>query len=792
VGQGRRIDRSLWPDQGPYRQFLVFLDRVHAENGVKSLRAIASRMSVDSPTRISALLRGVSGTLPADVGQLEELVRGLGGGDDEVSRSKVLYQRAVQARSEGDRNKVRRLNRTGFTASVPMQLPGRIPGFVGRRAELQILDDLAEQARDSTSTVVISAVDGTAGIGKTALARHWAQQAAAHFPDGQLYIDLRGFDVGGLAMTSAEAVRAFLEAFEVPSDRIPVGEAAQGGLLRSILSSRRVLLLLDNARDSNQVRPLIPGSPGCMVVVTSRNRLGTLISGEGARPLTLGLLSVDESRELIEGRVGAQKVAAELQVTQEIISLCARLPLALSIVATRVATHPSFPLASVATELRLARNSEAGSLAVFNGGEASADLAAVFAWSYKQLSPEAAGIFRLLGLHPGPDISVAAAASLTGGLLEETQGSLRELAGAHLIEEHVPGRFSSHDLLRAYAIELARAHDHEVSRRAAISRLLDHYAHSAYNAALRLYPMANPITLSAPTPGTRPEAFEDYTAAWAWFEAERAVLVSTVKTAAGIPGPNGWQLPWALQDYFRRRGHWDDWAATEQAALEAADRDEDIYGQAQAHHGLGRALTWLTDYQQSAHHLQTAVRMFEEAGDLTAEANAYLDLAQMYSQAGQPDDALPPAREGLRLAEEVNDPAIKAKALNNTGWYYAQLGEPAQALSHCMQALSLFRETGNRRGQSNTLDSIGYAFHLLHSYAEAIDYYGQSLVLREELGDRHGHAATLTHLGDTQHAMSNISAARQAWSEALEILDELGHPDSEEVRAKLNGIELEE
>lgn len=787
VRQGREINRSLWPDHGPYRQFLAFLDRVHEENGRKSLRSIASVMTVRSPTRISAMLRGVNGTLPADEAQLNELIRALGGGRDEQSRGQLLYRRARQLRGALADDDAKRPASVKTTV-VPRQLPPSVAGFVGRDRELRALDNLANEAMNCAATVVISAVDGSPGIGKTALALHWGHQAADRFPDGQLYVNLRGFDAGGLTMTPGEAVRVLLDAFEVPADRIPVGEQAQAGLLRSIASGRRLLLVLDNARDSEQVRSLLPGSPGCLVIVTSRNRLGTLISAEGARPLTLDLLTVSESQKLLEHRVGAAKVAAEPQMAREIITLCARLPLALSIVSTRLATHPGFALAAVAAELRVAGTADADALALLNTGEADSDVAAAFAWSYQQLTSETARLFRLLGLHPGPAISIPAAASLAGASQARARESLTELARAHLIEERVLGRYSFHDLLRAYAIRLGRAQDSDESRQAALTRLLSHYVQSAFNAAMLLYPMVNPISIADPPPGTLPETFEDYAAAWAWFEADRAVLVSAVKLAADVPGRYGWQLPWALQDYFRRRGHWDDWAMTEQVALSVARREKDPYGQAQAHHGLGRAFTWLTDYDQAADHLNAAVRLFAHVGDVAAEANAYLDLAQMYSQAGQPDQALGPAREGLRLADTTDDRAAKAKALNNTGWYYAQLGQPTQALAHCEQALKLFRELGNRRGQSNTLDSIGYALHLLQEYSQAISYYEESLVFRQELGDRHGHAATLTHLGDTHYETANFEAAREAWSEALEIFDDLGHPDAGGVRTKLDQL----
>jgi hypothetical protein len=255
VRQGRRIDRSLWPDRGPYRQFLAFLDRVHEENGIKSLRSIADGMSVNSPTRIGGMLRGVNGTLPADVIQLEELIRALGGGSDEISRGRVLYQKAVQARSEADRIKPSPSTLTSLgVAPAPRQLPNRIAGFVGRNAELGVLNELAGQAGSSAATVVISAVDGTAGIGKTALALYWAHEAADNFPDGQLYLDLRGFDAGGLTLTSADAVRGLLDAFEITTDRIPVGEEAQASLLRSILAGA-------SDADCSGQRARLPASP---------------------------------------------------------------------------------------------------------------------------------------------------------------------------------------------------------------------------------------------------------------------------------------------------------------------------------------------------------------------------------------------------------------------------------------------------------------------------------------------------------------------------------------------------
>ena len=304
------------------------------------------------------------------------------------------------------------------------------------------------------AAVVIVAIDGMAGVGKTALAVHWAHRVAALFPGGQLYVNLRGFDPNRSPVTPDEAVRGFLDALDVPPERVPATLEAQVGLYRSLLAGRRVLVLLDNASDAGQVRPLLPGAPGCVAVVTSRDQLAGLVTTAGAHPMTLDLPSADEARELLERRLGAARVAAESAAADEIIALCARLPLALAIVATRAATQPGLPLATLAAELRAA----AGGLAEFTDPDLASDVRAVFSWSYRQLSPAAARLFRLLGMHPGPDIGLPAAASLAGQPAAEVRPLLTELARAHLIER-AAGRYAFHDLLRAYAAELALALD---------------------------------------------------------------------------------------------------------------------------------------------------------------------------------------------------------------------------------------------------------------------------------------------------------------------------------------------
>jgi hypothetical protein len=349
----------------------------------------------------------------------------------------------------------------------PRQLPADTAGFTGRGPELLELGRLLSQS-GRPPAVVISAIAGTAGTGKTTLAVHWAHRVAGRFPDGQLYVNLRGFHPTGTPVTPAEAIRGFLDALGIPPQRIPTSLDAQAALYRSLLAERRMLIVLDNAACSEQVRPLLPASPTCLVLVTSRHHLTSLTVLEAAHPITLDLLSTTEARQLLAQRLGADRVEAEPHAVEQIITGCARLPLALAIVAARAATHPRFPLATIAVQLRQTRSR----LDALTGDEPATDLRAVFSWSYHTLSAEAARLFRLAGLHPGPDISTPAVASLAGLPPPHVPPLLAELTGAHLLTEHTPGRYSLHDLLRAYATEQAHHHDSEKQHHAATTRVV--------------------------------------------------------------------------------------------------------------------------------------------------------------------------------------------------------------------------------------------------------------------------------------------------------------------------------
>jgi tetratricopeptide (TPR) repeat protein len=667
--------------------------------------------------------------------------------------------------------------------SVPRQLPAQTAQFVGRAAELETLTGLMDQAAGTGGTVVISAIDGTAGIGKTALAVFWAHRVARQFPDGQLYVNLRGFDPAGPPVQPAEAIRGFLDAFEVEPGRIPVSPEAQAGLYRSLLAGRRVLVLLDNARDVGQVRPLLPGSETCVVLVTSRSQLTGLVAADGACPLTVGQFTISEAHELLTRRLGSSRVAAEPEAVRELISFCAGLPLALAIVAARAVARPGFPLAVPAGELRDARER----LDALDAGDAATNVRAVFSWSYRYLDETAARMFRLLGVHRGPDISLSAAASLAGIPLKQAREALNSLVRAHLVAENVPGRFAFHDLLRTYAAELAAALDSEAERRAAIGRVLDHYLHTGYTAALLLTPTRNPLTRAPHDPAVTPDEWADHAQALAWFEDEYTVLLAAIAQAAATGfDTHAWQLPWTLAHFFDRRGHWHDWAATHRTALAAARRLGDRLGQAHAHHGLGAASLRLASYDDAHTHHRRAYDLYGELGDRAGQAHSYRHLSWVHESQGRHADALDYAQQAVDLYRELGHRGGEAEALGNVGWCHAQLGNHQQAIACCRKAIALHRELGNRMGEATALDSLGYARHHLGQHLQAIACYQSALDLHREFGNRYEEAATLTHLGDTHHAIGDPAAARDAWEQALGIFEDLRHSDADQVRAKLS------
>lgn len=665
---------------------------------------------------------------------------------------------------------------------TPAQLPHPVSGFVGRAEALERLDAMLS---GGGGAVVITAIGGTAGVGKTTLALHWAHQVRDRFPDGQLYVNLRGFDPSGRAVRPAEAIRGFLDALGVPPQRIPVDFEGQTGLYRSLVANRRMLLLLDNAQDADQVRPLLPGSPDCFSVVTSRSRLTGLMVTEGAQPLGLGLMSGAEAKDVLGRRVGPERLAAAPDALRDIITSCARLPLALAIVAAYAATHPQLPLDAVAKEL----HATAGPLDLLDGGDEATNVRKVFSWSYRRLTTPAAWLFRMLGLHPGPDVGTTAVAGLAGLSPSQVRPLLLELTDSHLLVRYRPDRYQFHDLLRAYAAELALAHDPPEDRHTALRRLLDHYLHTAYRAGLHLNPNRDdPIVLAPPQPPVTGEQFTDHDAALSWFREEHAVLVAVQQQACGGGlDTHAWQLAWTLRPYLDRCGHWHDSETVYRRALEAARRERSTHGQAVTHGCLAYAYMRLSRYEDVDTHMRQALDLYQTLDDPLGQAHAHRTLAWLGDQKGQYDAALDHSREALALFETAGHRTGRARALNALGWFCSRLGRHEEALVHCERALRLHEEAQDRFAQADTWDSLGHVHHRLDRHRQAADCYGRALEIYRETGDRYNEADTLSSLGDLHLATGDPASAREAWRRAVVLLEELGHRKAAEVRARLEG-----
>jgi DNA-binding SARP family transcriptional activator/Tfp pilus assembly protein PilF len=664
---------------------------------------------------------------------------------------------------------------------IPAQLPLEIAGFTGRRVELGRLESLLPG--DDPRTVRVALITGMAGVGKTALAVRFARQAAPLFPDGQLYVNLRGFDPAAEPADSRRVLRGFLEALGVSGSRMPESVEARIGLFRSLVDGKRLLVVLDNAGSENQVRPLLPASPGCMVIITSRNQLTGMVAAEGAQPVPLEVLADDEATDLLRQRLQPAAVDGAPSAVGEIIRLCGRLPLALSVTAARAATQPRLTLPALARELRLT-----GAHLLEVGAEASTDIWAVFSWSYNQLSEPTARLFRLLGTHPGPDVSTAAAASMAGMSLIDTRKALAELTRASLLSEPAPGRFTYHDLLRAYAAELASDQDGEAAVATAERRLLDHYLHSADTAVHRLHPPMPAVTLADPAAGVTAEEFRSHEEAMAWTRDELEVLLATMPMAARNTDYDVycWQMPLLLSFLLERTCRWHDNLAVHQIALAAAERlgDQRALGHSQS--GLGRTYMRVGDHEAAREHLDQALAAFETAGDRDSQARIRSWLAVLMENQGKYAEGLQHAREALRLRRAFGNRAAIAHAENIAGWLYARLGQYDESIRHCRRALDMATETGSRALAADVLDSLGLAYIGLGEPERALSYYQQALAAFRENGYVLGEFSALVGCGDAYLAAGDVAAARTAWRQALAISEGAVTPSDEaRIREKL-------
>jgi tetratricopeptide (TPR) repeat protein/transcriptional regulator with XRE-family HTH domain len=712
---------------------------------------------------------------PATVRLLADAL-GLQGADRER-----FQEAAVAGATAADRATGRTADRAGTDATPPpAQLPPDVSAFTGRGGEIAELDRLLATVGQGWTAVVISAVSGTAGVGKTALAVHWAHRVADRFPDGQLYVDLRGYDPDQV-MAAGDALAGFLRALGVDGPRIPAEVAERGAQYRTLLARRRMLVVLDNAASAEQVRPLLPGSTSCLVLVTSRDSLAALVARHGARRLGLDRLPPHDAVDLLRTLIG-ERVDADPEAAAALAGQCAHLPLALRVGAELAVARAGVPLADLVAEL----GDEQRRLDLMDAdGDPRTAVRAVFSWSYRRLPAAAARVFRLLGLPPGADIDAHAVAALTGTGVDEARESLDVLCRPHLADRAGPGRYGMHDLLCAYAAGLAGEHDGAGHRQAALTRLFDHYVATAAAATDILDPGADPalgILANAPVP-----PLNDPTAALAWLDAERANLVAVSGYAAGHGWPtHATRLAASLFRYLDAGGHQPDALTIHGNARHAAAASGDREAEATALVNLGVVQWGQARYDEAAEHLRQARDLYHETGNHGGEARAWGNLGGIYEQQGHYPQAITHHRQALILYQEIGNDAGQGFAVSNLGLIYGRQGRYDEALDHHEQALALARKTTGRYAECLALGNLGIVHSRLGEHDQATDCYRQALAIARELGDRNSEAYLLTNLGVAQRRQGRYDAASEHHERALAIFGEIGDRSGE--AEALNGL----
>ncbi|WP_229373601.1 ATP-binding protein [Umezawaea beigongshangensis] len=679
------------------------------------------------------------------------------------------------ASGTGDRSR-------GATAT-PAQLPAS-PVLTGRAAELALLD---ESVAETSGTVVVSAIGGAGGIGKTWLALAWAHRHLDRFPDGQLFVDLHGFSPAEAPVASGAAVRGFLDALGVDPGRIPTGLHAQAALYRSLLAGRRMLVVLDNAATSEQVVPLLPGSPTCTVLITSRHRLASLIDRHGARHLSLDVLTRDEAHAHLVARPGADRVTDQPDAAEELLELCGGHPLALSITARNAATRPDIALAETAGELR-----ELGLQMLEHDTDPAASLPAVLSWSLRHLTDTQRTVFALLGITPGPDTTLPAATALTGLPSASTRKALSALEEASLLQRQPAGRYAMHDLVRDYAASTADDLPHGV-RETALTRVLDFHLHTAHTANRLLAPHHQLLHPQPPAPGVHPLPLPDAAAATAWLRAEHATLLAAQRAAVARGRHHVvWHLAWTLDTFHQRGAHLRDALAVWLLALDAAAHLPDPAAGSRTHRLLGHACSRLGLHEEATEHLTRALDLAARRHDPAQQAHAHEALAFAWSQRGENRRALGHAQHALALHRSLEHPVWEADSLNAVGWCATRLGEFDTAREHCHAALALYRHHHAPDGEADTLDTLGLIAQHTGEHHQAIEHYRQALALYRALGDAWESANTLDNLGHPHTALGQHEHARAAWQEALQLYREQGRStDAGRVQRQLDGLEPE-
>lgn len=695
---------------------------------------------------------------------------------------------------------------------APRQLPPSVPHFTGREPELAKLSEgVRAPGAERPGVVMICAVDGTAGVGKTALAVHGAHRVAARFPDGQLYVNLRGYDPER-PMRPADALAGFLRALGVPGPEVPAELDERSARFRGLVAGRRMLIVLDNASDAEQVRPLLPATWGCAVIVTSRDKMPGLVARDGAVRVELDPMSPAEAVALLESLIGP-RAAAEPAATAALAARCCGLPLALRVAAELAVSRPEISLTGLTAELA---DQQRWLDLLDAGGDARTAVRAVFSWSCRHLDQETARAFRLCGLHPGPDLDVYALAALTETTPDHAAQLARRLDQAHLIQRRAgPDRHALHDLLRDFAAERARAQDGADACRAAATRLLGYYARAAEIAVRTLHPAERGLWPDGPPGVAELPSLDDAASAQAWLDAERAVLVAVAAFAAN----HGWashavHLSKVLFRYLDIGGHYPAAVEIHTCAHQAAHRAGDLGGEAAALSNLGvvawrqgryaEATTCLRqvltlcrrtgdkaaeartlqrlglvdftqgNYEQAAVRYQSALVQWREAGDLAGQARALGSLGGVAWRLGRYDLAREHLQRAMVLHQEVGDPTGHSEALGILGIIALRQGRHAAAADRFRDALALCLRTGNRIGEADALTYLGITAVRAGDYAQAGGHLGKALDLSRQTGDRPTEAYVLAAHGELALRQRDHQMAERQFRLALDLFLEVG------------------
>jgi DNA-binding SARP family transcriptional activator/tetratricopeptide (TPR) repeat protein len=667
----------------------------------------------------------------------------------------------------------------------PAQLPADLRTFAGRSTSLQRLE--AFLSRSPSKAVAIAAISGMGGVGKTTLAVHSAHKLAPAYPDGQLYANMRGFDPAVEPVAAQEALRGFLGALGITDSSMPKTLAEQVTLYRSVLAGRRVLVVLDNVRDAEHARPLLPGMPGSAAIVTSRDPLTGLVIREDALMVALNPLSPEEGRALLSRRLGRERTTQAYEEVTRVLDACGGLPLALALFAARASSYPDQALERLADEVDDSRRRLDG----FSRADAEHDLRAVFSWSYELLDVDTARLFRLLALHPGQSFGVAAAASLLGARTGSTDVLLRELCRAGLLTEYQPGRFRHHDLVRAYSTELLHEQEPAPHQDAAGRRLLDHYAHSVVDAAVRLDPRRLPPTACEATDaGVSVERFADSDQALEWLTLERPALLTMVDRAAAVGADRlVCGMAWGLEPFLRRREFWSDWESTQLNSLYAARRLGDPVAEARAHYALGFLYCPqnLDQNEASENHLREAVRLCIANREHELHARVLLVVADQHRLQGRLDDERAVMSKVIDLYRTLEDEAPDRVEPDLVAYVHRSLGDLDNALAYALRAIESLHNAGNYAEATawHTLACIHADREDWEAALAASDRAGK---LYRALGDEYMEAFSQADLGGLLITAGQIAAAGRVLGPAIAILERLDSPKAVDARRLLDSV----